>query len=190
MNLFMTSLLIAAIVALAPLAGAEAGLREGRAAYAQGDYATALEEILPLAEAGNADAQRLLGVMYRQGQGVAKDAERALYWTQQAVAQGDAPAQFNLANMYETGDTVTRNIALAAKHYLAAARADIPLAQYRLGAFFLEGQGGVRDPVLAFVWYSRAAANERSGGLAAHAAKARDKIARSVKVKRRAAPRP
>ena len=121
MKLFMTSLLIAAIVALAPLAGAEAGLREGRAVYAQGDYATALVEILPLAEAGNADAQRLLGVMYRQGQGVAKDAERALYWTQQAVAQGDAPAQFNLANMYETGDTVARNIALAAKHYLAAA---------------------------------------------------------------------
>ena len=58
MKLFMTSLLIAAIVALAPLAGAEAGLREGRAADAQGDYATALEEILPLAEAGNADAQR------------------------------------------------------------------------------------------------------------------------------------
>ena len=154
MKLFMTSLLIAAIVALAPLAGAEAGLREGRAAYAQGDYATALEEILPLA-----DAQRLLGVMCRQGQGAAKDAERALYWTQQAVAQGDAPAQFNLANMYEAGDTV---------------------AQYRLGAFFLEGQGGVRDPVLAFVWYSRAAANERSGGLAGHAAKARDKIARSL----------
>ena len=66
MKLFMTSLLIAAIVALAPLAGAEAGLREGRAAYAQGDYTTALEEILPLAEAGNADAQRLLGVMYPQ----------------------------------------------------------------------------------------------------------------------------
>ena len=99
--------------------------------------------------AGNADAQRLLEVMYRQGQGGAKDAERALYWTQQAVAQGDAPAQFNLANMYETSDTVARNIALAAKHYLTAARAGIPLAQYRLGAFFLEGQGGVRDPVLA-----------------------------------------
>ena len=57
----MASLLIAAIVALAPLADEEARLREGRAAYAQGDYATALEEILPLAEAGNADAQRLLG---------------------------------------------------------------------------------------------------------------------------------
>ena len=69
MKLFMTSLLIAAIVALAPLAGAEAGLREGHAAYAQGDYATALEEIQPLAEAGNADAQRLLGVMCRQAKG-------------------------------------------------------------------------------------------------------------------------
>ena len=186
MKLFVISLLIAAGVALAPLAGAEAGLAEGRAAYAKGDYATALEEILPLAEAGNADAQRLLGVMCRQGQGVAKDAERALHWTQQAVAQGDAPAQFNLANMYETGDTVAKNIALAAKHYLTAARAGIPLAQYRLGAFFLEGQGGVRDPVLAMVWYSRAAANERSGALAAHAAKARDKIAGTLSASEKA----
>ena len=75
---------------------------------------------------------------------------------------------------------MARNIALAAKHYLAAARAGIPLAQYCLGAFFLEGQGGVRDPMLAFVWYSRSAATERSGGLAAHAAKARDKIARTL----------
>ena len=177
MRLLLTSLLIAAFAALAPLADAEAGLREGRAAYARGDYAAALEEILPLAEAGEPAAQRLLGVMYRQGRGVAKDGERALYWTRQAVQQGDGPAQFNLANMFETGDTVAKNLALAAKWYRKAARAGIPLAQYRLGAFYLGGLGGPPDAVLAFVWYSRAAANERSGGLASHAAKARDKIA-------------
>jgi len=159
MKLFTTSLLIAVLMALAPLASAEAGLAEGRAAYAGSNFAAALEEVLPLAEAGNVDAQRLLGVMYRQ---------------------------FNLANMYEVSDTVTKNIALAAKHYLAAARAGIPLAQYHLGAFFLEGRGGVTDPVLAFVWYSRTAANEKSGALAARAAKARDKILRTLSTSEKA----
>jgi S1-C subfamily serine protease len=180
MRPILTLLLIAALTALtalAPHGGAQAGLSEGRAAYARGDYSTALAEFTPLAKAGNVHAQRMLGAMYRQGQGTAKDAGRALYWTQEAVKRGDGGAQFNLANMYETGDTVAKNLALAAKWYKQAARAEIPLAQYRLGIFYLEGLAGTRDGVLAFVWFSRAAANERGGGLAAHAAKARDKIA-------------
>jgi hypothetical protein len=186
MRLLLTSLLIMVCAALAPVAGAQAGLRESRAAYARGDYAAALAEISPLAEAGEAGAQRLLGIMYRQGKGVAKDGERALYWTQQAVKQGDGPAQFNLANMYEAGDAVAKNLALAAKWYAAAARAGIPLAQYRLGTFYLEGLGTAPDAVLAFVWYSRAAANERSGTFAAHAAKARDRIAEKLSVNEKA----
>lgn len=182
----LTSLLLVAVLAWAPLGAAEAGLREGNAAYARGDYGAALAEILPLAEAGDAQAQRLLGVMYRQGQGVDKDGEKAIYWTKKAVEQGDGPAQFNLANMYETGDAVAKNLVLAAKWYHQAARAGIPLAEYRLGAFYLDGLGGSSDRVLAFVWYSRAAANERAGALAAHAAKARDKIARGLSASEKA----
>ncbi len=183
MKLFVTALLIAAamlLALLAPGAIAEADLKEGRAAYARGDFVAAAAELRPAAEAGAAGAQRLLGVMYRRGEGVTKDGERALYWTRQAAGQGDGPAQFNLANMYETGDTVAKDLTLAAKYYEAAAHAGIPLAQYRLGAYYLEGTGGVRDVVLAFVWYARAAANENAGALAAHAAKERDKIARSL----------
>ncbi len=151
MKLLLTLLLFATLLALAPLGSATAGLSEGRAAYARGDYSSALAELTPLAKAGNAHAQRMLGAMYRQGHGVAKNAERALHWTREAVKQGDG-----------------------------GGRANIPLAQYRLGTFFLEGLGGTRDRVRAFVWYTRAAANERAGGLAAHAAKARDKIARQL----------
>ena len=49
-----TSLLLVALLAWAPLGAAQAGLREGNAAYARGDYSAALAEILPLAEAGGA----------------------------------------------------------------------------------------------------------------------------------------
>jgi TPR repeat protein len=89
----------AARMALMPHGTAKAGLEEGRAAYARADYGAALNELMPLAKAGNAHAQRMLGILYRQGQGVAKNAERALHWTQEAVKQGDAGAHFNLANM-------------------------------------------------------------------------------------------
>ena len=43
----------------------EAGLR----AYEQGDYATALTELRPLAEQGHAEAQVRLGWLYDQGRG-------------------------------------------------------------------------------------------------------------------------
>ena len=121
MRLFLTLFLLAA---LAPLSGAKTG---------------------------NVHAQRILGAMYRQDQGVAKDGERARFWTREAVMQGDGSAQFNLANMYEAGDMVAKNLPLAAKWYEQAARADIPLAQYRLGVFYLEGLAGTRDRVRAFV---------------------------------------
>tara|TARA_B100000780_G_scaffold263065_1_gene216693 strand:+ start:37 stop:243 length:207 start_codon:yes stop_codon:yes gene_type:complete len=43
--------------------------QKGSAAYQAGDFATALQEWTPLADAGDATAQYNLGIMYRQGQG-------------------------------------------------------------------------------------------------------------------------
>ena len=43
-----------------------------------GDFATALQEWKPLAEAGDADAQYNLGQMYRKGQGVLQDYAEAV----------------------------------------------------------------------------------------------------------------
>lgn len=81
---------------------------------------------------------------------------------------------------------VVKNFPLAAKLYELAAHAEIPMAQYRLGVFYLEDIGGTRDVVRAFAWFARAAANERGGGLKAHAAKARDKVAQHLNDKDKA----
>ena len=54
-----------ATVLLVTLVGpAWAGFNEGVAALERGDYATALKELRPLAEQGNAVAQYNLGFMY------------------------------------------------------------------------------------------------------------------------------
>jgi hypothetical protein len=57
-----------------------ADFQAGLQAYRRGDYATALEELLSLAEQGNPTAQYRLGVMYDSGFGVAQDYAEAMKW--------------------------------------------------------------------------------------------------------------
>lgn len=72
---------------LVSTAGAQ-DLKKGLKAYKRGDYATALEEWRPLAEAGHAGAQYNLGFNYVQGKGVAKDLVQAYFWFELAARQG------------------------------------------------------------------------------------------------------
>jgi TPR repeat protein len=88
------------------IAGAVAGpLEDGMAAYNRGDYAPAVRLFRPLAEQGNAKAQNLLGVMYRRGQGVARNSVRAFLWFNRAAARGDAAAK---AELHDVSQTMTR----------------------------------------------------------------------------------
>lgn len=89
------------------------GFEAGVAAYRRGDYETALKELRPLAEQGNAAAQSDLGVMYEKGQAVPQDYKEAAQWYRKAADQGYAPAQFNLARMYGLGHGVPRDYVYA-----------------------------------------------------------------------------
>ncbi len=75
-------------------------VEKGYAAAQAGDFATALQVWLPLAEQGEAFAQSNLGLMYERGQGVPQDYKEAVKWYRLAAEQGDAEAQFNLGIMY------------------------------------------------------------------------------------------
>lgn len=77
--------------------------QKGMDAYQRGDYATALKELKPLAEQGNASAQSVLGQMYRWGLGVPKSRKAAIKWYILAAEQGLAQAQTGLGVMYATG---------------------------------------------------------------------------------------
>ncbi len=69
---------------------------DGLNAYSRGDYATALNEWLPLAEQGYAEAQYNLGLMYESGAGVAISDVEASNWYRLAAEQGYPAAQNNL----------------------------------------------------------------------------------------------
>ena len=65
-----------------------ASMNDAVAAYKRGDYAQAFKIIRPLAAQGDARAQRNLGNMYREGQGVSQDYKEALKWYRLAQHKG------------------------------------------------------------------------------------------------------
>ena len=51
------------------------------------------------AEKGDSNARKILGAMYFQGTGVAKDMEKARYWLQKAADDGDMDAKNMLSEL-------------------------------------------------------------------------------------------
>ena len=92
------ALITSLLVALAQPVAAE-DFESARAAYHSEDYATALKHLRPLAEQGYTPAQRQLGWMYSQGQGVPVDYAKAVKWLRKAAEQGNAKAQYDLAHL-------------------------------------------------------------------------------------------
>jgi TPR repeat protein len=94
--------LIAAAQILGIVAAVAGPWEDGMAAYNRGDYVPAIRLFCPLAEAGNAKAQHLIGVMYHRGQGVARNSVRAFLWFNRAAARGDARAKAELRDVSQT----------------------------------------------------------------------------------------
>lgn len=92
---------------------ARAGLDEGLAAYAVGNFDTAAREFATQAELGDATAQYHLAVLYEDGQGVDKDLARAAHWYRQAADQGDVDAYFALGMLHAKGKGVARDMSQA-----------------------------------------------------------------------------
>jgi TPR repeat protein len=104
---FWMSVLVAAMLAVAGCSDKSkvdaASYQQGIDAYAKGDMAAALEKLKPHAEQGNAEAQFRLGLIYREGKGVAQDDKQATDWLNKAAEQGHVEAQENLGLSYAKG---------------------------------------------------------------------------------------
>src|SRR5690242_1062621 len=85
-------LLVTSGVALADTA---AGMR----AFRNKDYQVAYREWKASAEAGEAEAEFDLGLLYAQGFGVRRDLTEAANWYRKAAQQGNAEAEFALGQM-------------------------------------------------------------------------------------------
>ena len=148
-------LLVAAQIGLA-WGVTHAGLAEGIAAYKAEDWTTALAELSPLAEAGNADAAFYVGYMFETGKGVNVDLARAASLYRGAAENGNDRAQFNLAAALEAGRGVGADPIEAHRWYLAAADQGFLRAQYKVAELFESGTGVEQDLIQAYKWFALA----------------------------------
>jgi len=153
----MKKLTLALLLTLSCATAWAADFDKGLAAAEAGDYTTALSELKPFAEQGNAVAQLLLGFMYRDGLGVIENDEEAFRWFRLAAEQGVADAQNSLGGMYEKGKGVIEDDKKAAKWRRLAAEQGHAQAQLVLGVMYEDGVGVIEDNKEAVKWYRLAA---------------------------------
>jgi len=135
---------------------AAGSFEDGLAAYGRGDYATAIQLRLPLADQGKVYAQAFLGLMYAEGQGVPQDYAVAVAWFRKAADQGDARAHGNLGLMYLNDLGASQDYAAALNWSRIGVDQGDATGQSSLGFMYLHGQGVAQDYVL--VWFTLAAA--------------------------------
>lgn len=154
--------LAAAAVAILVLFGARgvalAGFDEGLAAVEAGDYAAALGEFTPLAEAGDSEAQYQLAILHKDGLGTARDDDEAARLYRMAADQELSAAQLGLGQMYAYGQGVDYDAVEAVVWYRRAAEQGLAEAQVLLGMSYAYGDGVVMDMVHAHKWLNLAAA--------------------------------
>lgn len=123
----------------------------------RGDFSKVESDLVPLAEAGDPRAQYNLGVSYSFGNGIAKDPQKAFFWTLMAANNGDQRAKVNVASMYMEGKGTPRNIPEAVRWYEKAAQDGDVNADMSLAKIYRDGIGGQVDFAKAFQHYSYAA---------------------------------
>jgi TPR repeat protein len=146
------ALLAAGLVLAVP--GTAQTVATGIEAWQRADYAEAVRIWRPLAEAGDADAAFNLGQAYRLGRGIPISLAAAQTWFERAARKGHVDAQTTLGLLlFDNGNRVS-----GLRWLKTAAEQGEPRALLIYGTALFNGDGVVRNPVLAYAYVSRAAA--------------------------------
>lgn len=176
-------LLALATVGVAALLSTQAfaGFLEGKKAYDKADWMTAIMNLRPLVEAGDARAAVLLGNMYLDGHGVNEDAVEAASLYRKAALAHNTDAMVALAVLYQKGRGVDINIPVSRGWYERAARLGNQPAAFLYALHLFGGSKGMRfdfkpDPAGAYQWLKIVSLHGPDKKLAAGAAKMADQI--------------
>ena len=133
----------------------------------------ALPRLIRSAEAGTPLAQMSLGRLYRNGQGVAQDFDKAREWLGRAAAQGSAAANLYLGYMDQKGMGGEVNLKQAMEKYQLSASAGNSFGAYYLSQAYGQGWDGTVDAQAAKLWLNRAMARRNPEALRAAGASER-----------------
>ena len=152
----MRTLLLALTIGFAAFPASAQNVKAGIEAWQKGDSAGAVKIWQPLAEKGDADAAFNLGQAYRLGKGVPLDLAQAQGWLEKAARKGhvDAAATLGLL-LFQNGNRVS-----GMRWLKGAAEAGEARALLMVGTAMYNGDEVPRDPVTAYAYVSRAAAQD------------------------------
>ena len=156
MNSIRFSLLTALILAgSVPVEAMQAkSVRDGIEAWQRSDYAKAVAIWRPLAAKGDADAAFNLGQAYRLGRGVQIDLSAAKSWLEKAARANHLDAETTLGLLlFDSGDH-----AGGVQWLKKAAERGEPRAMLVYGTALFNGDTVRSDPLMAYAYVSRAAA--------------------------------
>jgi TPR repeat protein len=143
-QLFLTAIILMGFCSH-PLFAQADRFEAGLAAKERGHYATALRSWLPMAEAGNAEAQNNIGHMYEEGFGVSQNYSTAMEWYRRAATGGLAEAEHNIGLLYNNGYGVAENAIEAVRWFKLAAKKELRESEYMLGLAYQSGNGSSLD---------------------------------------------
>jgi hypothetical protein len=113
-----------------------------------GNEAEAFDLLILLAEAGYAPAQFEVGLMYTDGEGVARNDDEALKWFERAADQGNADGIAALGMSYTLGNDVPKDVDRGMSLLREAADRGSVFGQALLGVAYV-----TEDPVTALKWF-------------------------------------
>jgi TPR repeat protein len=109
-----------------------------------------LEKLQFRAEAGDFEAQFMLGKIYYYGFGIKRNYTEAIKWFRASANQGHTSAQFLLGEAFEKGRGLKRNYTQAAKWYKRAAFQGYHLAIHSLSCLYAHGLGLRKNLINAY----------------------------------------
>ena len=135
------------------------------------DMAMALRWHHKAAEQGYAIAQSFLGMFYNaEDDDVEENMIKAVQWYRKAAEQGLVSAQYELANLYENGRGVAKDMTIAVEWYRKAAEQGDWNSQVYLGRIYGCGDKVPKDYAESVRWYRKAAGEEGALGASVVAA--------------------
>lgn len=140
-------------------AAAIAEAADARSMFIAGDHGAALTLLRPMADAGNAVAQNIMGIALTDANSAYTpyNADLGFAYLLAAGEQGFGPAMHNLGDTYEeTHEGFAPNLAESTRWYLAAAELDYMTAYYNAGYALVNGQGVPEDIAAGRIWVERA----------------------------------
>ena len=116
------------------------------------------EELVKLAEEGNAEAQANLGICYAKGEGLSPSNEEAVKWFKKSSEQNNAKGQFYLSMAYNRGMGVSQDWEESIRLMKKSANQGFAKAQSQLGGLYEYGlMNTPKNHQEAMKWFEKAA---------------------------------